>query len=102
MDNPNDIAGPVIARFPEQEASIQRLIEQNREFREMCLDYVEAGQALTYWRALSDTPEGKTVPTSRKEPEQVVDQYRVLLYQLEAEILEALVRDVERPDCDSA
>jgi hypothetical protein len=100
MDKLNDVAGPVIARFPERETSIQRLLKQDREFREMCLDYVAARQALAHWRTLSGGVEGQTVPATYTEPDQVTEQYRILSYELEVEILEALARDAE--DADSA
>ena len=102
MDEPNDVAGPVIARFPERETSIQRLLKQDPGFREMCFDYVEAGQALAYWRALSGEVDGQTVPATYTEPDQVTEQYRILLYELEVEILEALARDKESTDGASA
>ena len=98
MDEQNDVAGPVIARFPERAASIQRLFQQNREFQEMCLDYAETGRALIHWRALSSEEDRPAASPSCTEPEQVIEQYRVLLYELEVEILEALAKDVEDPD----
>jgi hypothetical protein len=101
MDDPSDIAGPVIARFPEREDPIKRLLEQDSEFREMCLDYVETGKALAHWRALLGGEDRPAISPPCTEAERLVEQYRILLYELEVEILEALVRDVEHPDSPS-
>jgi hypothetical protein len=98
MDKSNDVAEKLVTRFPEQAASIQRLLEKSREFREMCLDYVETRNALAHWRALSNETHGQTMLPARASPDQVAEQYLILLYELEVEILEALARDVEGSD----
>jgi hypothetical protein len=84
MTESNELAGQVIERFPEWREAVQRLLEQDVEFREMCLDYAEANRALVHWSALA-------LRAALESSEvQTVDQYRVLLYELEAEILEVL------------
>jgi hypothetical protein len=92
MVDPSRVARPVIERFPERRDTIQRLLEQDAEFREMCLDYAEASQAFAHWSALA------LRAALEASSEQVADQYRILVYELEAEILEALVRDEASQD----
>ena len=77
----------VIERFPQREAAIRMRHENDAGFREVCLDFAEACRALDYWQAMSE-----------ESVEQVAEQYRDLLQELEAEILEVLQEAGDRPE----
>ena len=67
-----------IEQFPEYVETIQQLSQETDDFRDLCVDYAEARQALTYWSA---PPEASS---------HIAKEYRVLVAALEADILEML------------
>jgi hypothetical protein len=79
MTESDSVLHAVTERFPEWEASIRRRYENDSEFQEVCRDYAEACRALDYWRAISE-----------ESVERIAEQYRDLLRELGAEILEIL------------
>jgi hypothetical protein len=87
MTESDTVLHAVTERFPEWEASIRRRFEKDAEFQEVCLDYAEACRALDYWGAISE-----------ESVEQVGEQYRDLLRELEAEILEVLQEGGDRSE----
>lgn len=68
-----------IKRFPERQAQIERLAEVDLEFREVCLDYEEVAQALTYWRQ----PSSASLVSK-------IDECETMLQALETEALQHL------------
>ena len=70
---------PVIECFPQHAASIQERFHDDESFREMCLDYADALEALRRWQA-SDSPQ----KAAR------VEEYQELARALEIEIAAAL------------
>jgi hypothetical protein len=69
----------LIERFPDRELAIRRLCNLDSEFRTDCEDYCEAAEALLRW--------SKAGAMDRAE------EYRVILKELEAEILDVLKAD---------
>jgi hypothetical protein len=74
------IAHRVVARFPDHELAIERLVRSSESFREMCEEYNEGVEALERWQAA-------------RRPEVELSELRDSLADLEAEILEALQKD---------
>ena len=69
----------LIRRFPEQQTQIERLAKEDLEFREVCLDYEEVAQALTYWRQ----PSSASLVSK-------IDECETMLQALETEALQRL------------
>jgi len=73
----------LLKRFPYLEKAIEDKLDASTDFRTMCRDYVDAVEALNRWEdAASPTPEtqGRIV------------EYRILVKNLEAELLLELYR----------
>jgi hypothetical protein len=70
---------PLIERFPDHELAIRRLCNLDSEFRGACEDYCEAAEAVVRW--------SKTELMDRAE------EFRVILKELEADILDVLNAD---------
>jgi len=64
----------VISRFPMQERAIRELYQADVEFKEACEDYASADRALERW----------------KGDQRKTEHYRVLIKELEEELLERL------------
>jgi hypothetical protein len=77
----NDKARHIRERFPDKSHIIDLLILEDPEFLALCEDYDACVDALRYW-TLSKEPEAKTR----------VNEYRVLVRDLEEEIAQALTR----------
>ena len=77
-----DGALSVSARFPQHEFEIHRLYAQDECFRSICSDYEEATSALSYWEKVAR--EGGAKGNERSS------EYRLIVCELEEEILEAL------------
>jgi hypothetical protein len=67
----------VIARFPEHGALIRRLVLQDKTFRELCEDYFAACSSQAWFQ-------------SAGEPRPEVEEYALLIQQLEGEIADRL------------
>jgi len=80
----------IISKFPEQELAIRRLYSRNAGFMGACDDYGVAAITLRHWER------ARTKYTTR------ADEYRHMLGELEAEILEGLdtqrLRDCQHGD----
>jgi hypothetical protein len=74
-----DKASYIRKRFPDQKHRIDLLMAQNSEFTDICEDLADCVNALQYW-------------TKSKEPEAEsrIVEYRILIEQLEEEIIQAL------------
>ena len=72
-------AGHIQSRFPEKIDAIEFLMAEDREFCEICEDYETCAKALHYWIRSPD-PEAGTL----------VEEYRTIIQELEADIAEAL------------
>jgi hypothetical protein len=64
----------VLARFPESEGAVHKLIQENREFEALCQEYENTGQELGAF-------------TKLKEPDVQADALRKRLMAVEEEIL---------------
>lgn len=64
----------LLARFPDRELAIHRLLARDARFRELCEDFEDASKALQHWEAAGSTGEAKA------------EDYRALLAELEGEI----------------
>jgi hypothetical protein len=69
----------LINRFPERQPQIERMATVDLEFREICLDYEEVAQALTYWRQ----PSSASLVSK-------IDECETMLQVLETEALQHL------------
>jgi hypothetical protein len=76
----NDKKRHIQERFPDKKHTIDLLIAEDPEFLTLCEDYDACVNALRYW-AESKAPEA----------EARVNEYRVLVCELEEEITQALV-----------
>ena len=70
----------VVARFPDHELAIERLVRTSESFREMCEEYNDGIEALERWQQAA-------------RPQVELAELRDSLADLEAEILEALQKD---------
>lgn len=70
----------VVARFPDHELAIERLVRSSESFKEMCEEYNEGIVALERWQQAA-------------RPQTELAELRDSLAGLEAEILEALQED---------
>jgi hypothetical protein len=68
----------VVERFPTCQQQIERLSREDADFREMCQDYDLAAQTLARW--------SRSLPKTEAR----IQEYQLLLQELEAEIYEAL------------
>jgi hypothetical protein len=68
----------VVNRFPACQQQIERLSREDADFREMCQDYDLAAQTLARW--------SRSLPKTEAR----IQEYQLLLRELEAEIHEAL------------
>ena len=75
----NDKSRHIRERLPDRKHSIDFLVAENPDFRDLCEDYDACVAALGYWTK-SNEPEAETR----------VDEYRVLVQELEEEIIQAL------------
>jgi uncharacterized protein YdcH (DUF465 family) len=68
-------------RFPDQKFSIEQLMAIDSEFLSLCDDYDACINALHYW-------------TKSKEPEAetMIDEFRNIAWELEEEVIEALIK----------
>ena len=69
----------ILKQFPEKSHTITHLMDEDPEFRGLCEDYDVCVKALRHWEK-SKEPEAKTR----------VDEYRILVKELEGEIRAAL------------
>jgi len=67
----------VIKKFPEQKDAIKRLLKKEGSFLTLCEDYRVCKEALEHW----DLSDAKEAPARSRE-------YRALLQELEAEIMQ--------------
>jgi hypothetical protein len=65
-------------QFPAWQKQIEQLYQENEVFQEMCQDYEEVRSLLETWTA------------SNEINPVIIDEYRTLLKELEAEIIETL------------
>jgi hypothetical protein len=72
----------VVARFPDHELAVERLVRSSESFREMCEDYNDGVGALERWQYAA-------------LPKAEMDELRGSLAELEAEILAALEEDAK-------
>ena len=80
-------------QFPAWQSKIEQLYQENEDFQEMCQDYEEVRSLLTTWT------------TATEVNPSIIDEYRTLLKELEAEIMEALqtrFQPAELPEQDTA
>ena len=75
----NDKIGYILERLPEKSHLIHLLMEKDPEFVALCEDYNDCVDALRYW-GRSKAPEAETR----------VNEYRILVEELEEEIHQAL------------
>ena len=75
----NENALPIRKRFPDQTQHIDHLLAQDPEFISLCEDHEACVNALQYW-----------IKSKEPEAETRVDEYRVLILELEEEIVQAL------------
>jgi hypothetical protein len=80
----NDKARHIRERFSDKKHSLDLLMAEDPEFLALCEDYDACVNALRYW-AESKDPEAETR----------VNEYRVLVRDLEEEITQFLTRNVE-------
>ena len=73
-------------RFPDKKHSLDLLMVEDPEFLVLCEDYDACVDALRYW-ARSEAPEAKTR----------VNEYRILVCELENEITQVLAGPQPRP-----
>jgi hypothetical protein len=69
----------LVSRFPERAASIRELDAEDAVFRAICEDYGEALRALEHWSR-----------SHQACARQRVDEYRMIVQELEAEVIAAL------------
>ena len=79
----NDKMYHIFKRFPEKSKAIDLLIAEDSEFRAMCEDYDDCVEACRYWN-LSKNPEAETR----------VNEYQILIRELENEFAEVLKREI--------
>lgn len=79
----NDKIYHIRKRFPDKSKAIDLLIAEDSEFRAMCEDYDDCVKAFRYW-GLSKDPEA----------ESRVNEYRILIRELENEFIETLKREI--------
>ncbi len=70
----------IVERFPEREADIRHLYQENEDFQEMCQDYNEVSMLLVAWAKKSSEVNATTI-----------EDYQTLLKELEAEIRDLLI-----------
>jgi hypothetical protein len=70
----------VVARFPDHELAIERLVRSSESFKEMCEEYDEGIEALERWQQAA-------------RPQTELAELRDSLADLEAEMLAALQED---------
>jgi uncharacterized protein YdcH (DUF465 family) len=72
-------------RFPDQKFSIDQLIAKDSEFLCLCDEYDACINAIQYW-------------TQSKEPEAeiMIDEFRNIAWELEEEVIEALITQKTR------
>ena len=72
-------------RFSDQKYSIDQLMTKDSEFLSLCDDYDACINALQYW-------------TKSKEPEaeNMIDEFRNIVRELEEEVIEALITQKSR------
>jgi hypothetical protein len=75
----NDKIRYILERLPEKRHAIELLMEKDPEFVALCEDYDACVYALRHW-GRSKSPESETR----------VNEYRILVEELEEEILQAL------------
>jgi len=68
----------LLARFPDRELAIHRLLARDARFRELCEDFEDASKALQHWEAAGSGGEAKA------------GDYRALVAELEGELLARL------------
>jgi uncharacterized protein YdcH (DUF465 family) len=78
MDKKDLVTELIVEQFPELRETIRRLFEEDAQFQELCADYGEARRALAHWSAPA------------KGASQTTTEYRILVRELEQEILELL------------
>jgi hypothetical protein len=74
-----DKASYIRKRFPDQKHRIDLLMAQDSEFTTICEDLADCVNALQYW-----------TKSKKPEAETRVGEYRVLILELEKEIIQAL------------
>ena len=74
----------ITARLPLRELEIRRRCACDAHFRSICMDYEDAAAALCYWQTV--TEQGDRRPEGMRR----VQEYAVLLGELEAEVLARL------------
>ena len=74
----------IVGRFPERELAIRRLCAHDPDFVAICEDYDEAVGALRHWQAVGTPGDPRT------------EDYRLLVTDLETEILARLDRSRDR------
>jgi uncharacterized protein YdcH (DUF465 family) len=72
----------VIARFPNHELTIERLVRTNESFQSMCEDYAAGAEALERWERVPDPKLAANIAELRES-----------LAELEDEILRALEQE---------
>ena len=65
-------------QFPVWQSKMEQLYQENEDFREMCQDYEEVHNLLATWTSSTEVNPA------------IIAEYRTLLKELEAEIMEAL------------
>ncbi len=70
----------IIDRFPRREFEIRQRCASDQQFRSVCEDYEEASAALRHWEKAA------------REGDRRVEEYRLFLTELEAEVLAQLDR----------
>ena len=75
----NDKIRHILDRLPEKSHMINSLMAKDPEFASLCEDYNDCAYALRYWRR-SKAPEAETR----------VNEYRILVEELEQEMHQAL------------
>ena len=75
----NDESYHIKKRFPEKSDTIALLLVADPKFREICIDYDTCVKALHYW-----------THSKEREASARIDEYRILVQELEVEIAEVL------------
>ena len=72
--------------FPARQKQIDQLYQEDADFQEMCQDYEEVHSLLACWTSSTDVKQA------------IIEEYKILLKDLEVEIMEALQANVEPPE----
>ncbi len=70
---------PILKRFPQERATLQRLFQENHSFQSLCDDFWDCLIALQYWKR-----------SSSKEAPALAGSYTELLGELEREVRQFL------------